>query len=61
MIMYILMSVLLLFPLWKIYQKAGLTPELSLISLVPIFGFIICLIILAFSTWKVEQKLLEEK
>ncbi len=40
-------------PLWFAFKKAGLPPALALIALIPTFGAIICLFILAFSTWRV--------
>jgi hypothetical protein len=55
------MSVLLIVPLWKTHEKAGQNPALSLIVIIPFFGFLICLAILAFSNWKTGKKLLEEQ
>ena len=46
-----LMSVLLLWPTWRIFDKAGLTPLLSLFVLIPFCGFFIVLIILSFAKW----------
>ena len=51
----IFVAVLLLFPFWKIYTRAGLNPYLSLTLLVPGFGFIIATIILAVSKWDVQS------
>jgi len=47
-------AVLLLFPLWRIYTRAGLNPYLSLTLLIPVFGFIIACIILAVSKWELN-------
>jgi len=41
-----------LFLLWRIFNKAGLSPWLSLLVLVP-FGPIVVLCVLAFADWKV--------
>ena len=48
----IIMAVLLLFPVWKIFKRAGLNPVLSLTVLIPYVGFLISGIILAASTWR---------
>jgi thiol:disulfide interchange protein len=38
---------------WRIFTKAGMSGAMSLLLLVPGFGFLIVLCILAFGTWKV--------
>jgi hypothetical protein len=43
---------LVILPFWFICKKAGFSPWLSLLNLVP-FGFLILLYILAFAEWKV--------
>lgn len=48
---YYLISLLLLYPIWKIYKKVGLSPWISLIVLLP-GGTLICALILANSEWK---------
>jgi len=50
----VITAVLLLYPTWRIFTKAGLLPALSLIVLVPGFGFIICALILIFSKWNIN-------
>jgi hypothetical protein len=42
----------IVFPLWKICTKAGLSGALSLLVIVP-FGILIVLYIVAFSQWKI--------
>jgi hypothetical protein len=49
------LAVLILFPLWKIYSRAGLIPYLSLTLLIPGFGFLIATIILAASKWDIQS------
>lgn len=44
---------LIIVPLWIALKKAGLAPALSLIALIPTFGVIVVLFILAFARWKV--------
>ncbi len=48
---YILSVVLVLYPLWKIFGKTGLHPALSLLFLIPGFGGLICITVLAFAHW----------
>lgn len=52
---YVIMIALLLFPLWKIFGKAGLSPALALITLVPVLGGVICIILLAFARWPATE------
>ena len=44
-------ALIVIYPLWKIFAKAGLTPALSLFSFVPGLGYLIVACILAFSDW----------
>lgn len=48
---YVVMIALLLFPLWKIFGKAGLAPLWSLLLLIPGIGGVVCLVVLAFARW----------
>jgi len=45
--------VILIVPFWFILKKAGFTPWLSLVCLVPSLGVLVLLYILAFAEWKV--------
>jgi hypothetical protein len=49
---YLFISVLLIVPFWKICQKAGFNPALSMLILVPYFGLLIVMGLLAFKAWK---------
>ena len=49
-----LVSIFCLFPFWRIYQRAGLNPYLTLLLFLP-FGFLITGIILAASKWKISS------
>ena len=49
--MVVILAVLII-PFWFILKKAGFSPWLSLINIVP-FGTLILLYILAFAEWKV--------
>ena len=50
----IVLAVLLLYPTWRIYAKAGLHPAISLTILIPGLGVLICALILALSKWEVQ-------
>lgn len=42
---------------WRIFAKAGYSGALSLLNLVPGVGQLICLILLAFGRWPIEDQL----
>jgi len=44
---------ILMIPCWRILKKAGFTPWLSLLCIVPSLGTLVLLYVLAFSEWKV--------
>jgi succinate dehydrogenase/fumarate reductase cytochrome b subunit len=52
LILFIVIAVILIIPAWFISKKAGFSPWLSLINIVPTFGLLIWLYVLAFSEWK---------
>jgi len=41
---------------WRIFAKAGFNGALGLLCLIPSFGIIICIAILAFGTWPIELR-----
>ncbi|MHB8147038.1 MAG: hypothetical protein ACYDGM_07265 [Vulcanimicrobiaceae bacterium] len=41
---------------WRVFQRAGFNGALGLLCLIPSIGPLICLLILAFSTWPTEQQ-----
>ncbi|MFZ5815956.1 MAG: hypothetical protein ACOY93_11705 [Bacillota bacterium] len=47
-----------IFPLWRICSKAGYSGALSLLVLVPVFGWLL-LFYLALAEWPVERRLRE--
>lgn len=49
---FLIFIVLVMIPYWMIWKKAGFSPWLSLLMLVPLVNFIM-LYVLAFSEWKV--------
>jgi hypothetical protein len=42
---------------WRIFAKAGYNGALSLLNLIPGVGPLICMIILAFGRWPIEDQL----
>jgi uncharacterized membrane protein YhaH (DUF805 family) len=42
---------------WRIFQKAGYNGALALLNLVPGVGQLICILILAFGRWPIEDQL----
>jgi uncharacterized membrane protein YhaH (DUF805 family) len=42
---------------WRMFEKAGFSGALSLLNLVPGVGPLICLIVLAFGRWPIEDEL----
>jgi len=42
---------------WRIFAKAGYNGALSLLNLVPGVGPLICVVILAFGRWPIEEQL----
>ncbi len=44
-------GVIILIPLWRIFQRAGLAPALALLALIPVFGAMVVVLILAIARW----------
>jgi hypothetical protein len=42
---------------WRIFAKAGYNGQMALLNLVPGIGQLICIIILAFGRWPIEDQL----
>jgi hypothetical protein len=53
--LYYVFDLLILPALWRIFRRAGFTPALSLVALVP-FGLFIAGSILAFQPWPAEHR-----
>lgn len=52
----IVLAILLLYPVWRIFKRAGLNPALSLTVLIPAVGTLVSGLILALSTWKLNAR-----
>jgi len=50
---YLIAVVVLMIPCWFILKKAGFSPWLSLLCIVPSLGTLVLLYVLAFAQWKV--------
>ena len=53
LIFWLLALAFLVFVFWRIFTKAGMAGALGLIAIIPGFGLLICLCILAFGQWRV--------
>jgi uncharacterized membrane protein YhaH (DUF805 family) len=51
LVSYVLVSLVLIIPTWRICTRAGFSGALSLFHLVPFIGSFIVMGMLAFSTW----------
>jgi hypothetical protein len=57
---FIVIAALIVFSIWvywRIFAKAGYNGALSLLNFIPGVGPIICMIILAFGRWPIEDQL----
>lgn len=52
----IVYAILLFYPAWRIFKRAGLNPALSLTVLIPAVGMFVGGLILALSTWKLNAR-----
>jgi hypothetical protein len=50
-------AVIMLILWWKVFSKAGYAGALALLTLVPVFGDLILLCILAFGKWPVRREI----
>ena len=55
----LIVVILFQFPLWRVFNRAGINPYLSLSLLIPGFGFLIAFAILAFSKWEIKTNKVE--
>ena len=53
LLIYIFMIAILMIPCWFILKKAGFSPWLSLLCILPSLGTLVLLYVLAFAEWKV--------
>jgi len=51
LIEWIIATILIIIPIWRILRKAGYSPALSLLSIVPVLGPLGLLALLAFGQW----------
>jgi len=55
LVIYIVMSLIFVVPVWMIFKKAGKNPALSLFIFVPGVGMLIAGVLLAFSRWPATE------
>jgi len=48
---HVVFVILLIYPLWRIFGRTGMSPLLSLFLLIPGIGALICVLILALGRW----------
>ena len=53
LIFFLVAIVIVMVPFWFILKKAGFTPWLCLVCLIPSLGTLVLLYVLAFADWKV--------
>lgn len=47
----LIVGVILVYPLWRAFSRAGLNPALSLFVFIPLIGWLIVLYVGAFAHW----------
>lgn len=53
-IQVIVTAILFLYPVWRIFKRAGLNPAISLTVLIPYIGILLSGIILVVSKWQFD-------
>lgn len=48
---YIVVCAIMIVPLWRVHQRAGLSPVLSILVAIPLAGPLVVLLLLAFTDW----------
>ena len=48
---YVALCAVLIVPLWRIHQRAGLSPVLAFLVAIPLAGPLVVLLLLAFTDW----------
>ncbi len=52
---FLVVGVFIIYPLWRIFRRAGLDPVLSLLIFVPFFGVLMVSGLLAFRRWPATE------
>jgi len=60
MISYLLFTLMMAIPLWKIHEKAGQNPAIAISCFIPLVGPLISMGVLAFGKWKVANNAVVE-
>ncbi len=48
---YLVGAVILIYPLWRIFSRAGFKPALAFIIFLPYLGSLVVVLVLAFARW----------
>ena len=52
---YLIVSILVIIPFWRIFKKAGFHPALSILTVIPIVNLVVIYYV-AFSEWAMDKK-----
>jgi hypothetical protein len=55
LIQLLVIALVLVVPLWRVFQRAGLNPALSLFAIIPGLGGLVALALLAFLRWPATE------
>ena len=47
----VVFGLIIIYPVWRVFSRAGLAPALSLLVFVPVVGYVIAYLLLAFLKW----------
>lgn len=53
--------ILVIIPVWRILRRAGLQPALSLMLIIPLFGWLVVAVTLAFRDWPALRQAARER
>ena len=51
LVSWLVISALLVVPLWRIFNRVGMNPALSLLAVIPMVGLLAAVGVLAFGDW----------
>ena len=56
LVIYFIAGLLMIYPASRILKRAGINPLFSLMMVIPVFGYLVVIGILAFSDWPTEPE-----
>ncbi len=54
-------AIIVLYPAWRMFGRAGFPPSVSLVVLIPGIGILVALAILAFADWPAHTRNFEQR